>query len=208
MGAAICIPTVPNGLELSLLLPLDSRDGISLIEIAVTINATYCAHMAGASRHNGVALMNEIERRAYGTQIRAIRSAIGWTREKLASESEVPISTIKGIENGAAGQQENLEKIFGALGVTTSDYGLITHEVRDMLGVFAPLVARVPRDKLAETMSVVMRILSRVGQGLPIPELVIGGGVPTIDAGQVNFTLGDSEVVQTNVSQPTEAAER
>jgi len=152
--------------------------------------------------------MDENERRSYGPQIRAIRDAVGWTRDQLASESEVPAGTIKGIENGAAGQQDNLVKIFSALGVAPSDYGLITHEVRDMLGVFAPLVARVPRDKLPETMAVIMRILSRVGRGLPIPELLIDSGVPRIDATQVNLTMGDSAVVQENVNRRTEGVEK
>ncbi|MDV6267026.1 helix-turn-helix domain-containing protein [Rhodococcus globerulus] len=161
--------------------------------------------MTSTVRRNGAAPMNENTRRAYGPQIRAIRTAIGWSRDKLSSESDVPLSTLKGIENGAAGQQENLDKIFGTLGVVPSDYGLITHEIRDMLGVFAPLVARIPPDKLPETMAVIMRILSRVGQGLPIPELVIDSSVPTIGAEQVNLTLGDAEITQTKVTPQSEA---
>ncbi|MGC0365071.1 transcriptional regulator with XRE-family HTH domain [Rhodococcus sp. 27YEA15] len=164
--------------------------------------------MTAARLHDGVVTMDEARRRSYGPQIRAIRTTIGWTREKLSSESDVPVSTIKGIENGAAGQQDNLEKIFGTLGVTPSDYGLITHEISDMLGVFAPLVSRIPPDKLAETMAVIMRILSRVGQGLPIPELVIDMDTPIIDAEQVNVTLGEASISQANVTESTGDSEK
>lgn len=116
--------------------------------------------------------LTERARRRYGGDVRRLREARSWSRHRLAEESEVPESTIRDIEHGTAPREDTLSKLFWALGVEITTFGVMSTWMADQLGAMLAVAQRVPPDRLPEAMAAMMTILGRAARGQDIPDAV------------------------------------
>lgn len=138
-------------------------------------------------------MLSEDDRKAYGAELKRWRTQAGMTQAELSRASGVDESTISQIENGhRAPQQETLDALLAALGLTIPDLGPVPTWIAELFTATAHLFAAVPEHVQDRVKGAIIQVAGRAIAGdepLPAPQTTVHGTVDKVKVDQADIDV-------------------